>query len=191
VTCSLNESETRVDRVCGRTLTTTWSSSRNIPAADRVLSLLWEGILGWVHAGSLWGPLTGWGAQAGRGRWAGAAAQNLARWVITVPRGGRRAGRRFVCAEWLSAVSDSGGLNPAEFLSARMSYLQGNDRGTALPGPVTAGAAFVPGARYEFEVRGTGGEDKRQAVALCFAQKVVATGSPAWRLCTRQQLSAA
>ena len=60
-------------------------------------------------------------------------------------------------------MSDSDGLyrNPAEFLNARMSYLLGNARGTALPGPVTAGTAFVPGTRYEFEVRGIGREDKQ------------------------------
>ena len=60
-------------------------------------------------------------------------------------------------------VSDSDGLyrNPAEFLHARMSYLQGNARGTPLPGPVTAGTAFFPGTRYEFEVRGIGREDKQ------------------------------
>ena len=60
-------------------------------------------------------------------------------------------------------MSDSDGLyrNPAEFLNARMSYLQGNARGTPLPGPVTAGTAFVPGTRYEFEVRGIGRDDKQ------------------------------
>ena len=60
-------------------------------------------------------------------------------------------------------MSDSDGLyrNPAEFLNARMSYLRGNARGTRLPGPVTAGTAFVPGTRYEFEVRGIGRDDKQ------------------------------
>ena len=60
-------------------------------------------------------------------------------------------------------MSDSDVLyrNPAEFLNARMSYLQGNARGTRLPGPVTAGTAFVPGTRYEFEVRGIGRDDKQ------------------------------
>ena len=60
-------------------------------------------------------------------------------------------------------MSDSDVLyrNPAEFLNARMSYLQGNARGTPLPGPVTAGTAFVPGTRYEFEVRGIGRDDKQ------------------------------
>ena len=60
-------------------------------------------------------------------------------------------------------MSDSDGLyrNPAEFLNARMSYLQGNARGTPLPGPMTAGTAFVPGTRYEFAVRGIGREDKQ------------------------------
>ena len=59
-------------------------------------------------------------------------------------------------------MSDSDGpyRNPAEFLNARMSYLLGTARSTPLPGPVTAGAAFVPGTRYEFEVRGIGRDDK-------------------------------
>ena len=60
-------------------------------------------------------------------------------------------------------MSDSDVLyrNPAEFLNARMSYLRGNARGTPLPGPVTAGTAFIPGTRYEFEVRGIGRDDKQ------------------------------
>ena len=64
--------------------------------------------------------------------------------------------------------------SPAEFLNARMSYLQGTARQTPPPELVTAGTAFVPGTRYEFEVGGIGRDDK---------QAPAPPGDPrAWRL---------
>src|SRR5687768_6787946 len=46
------------------------------------------------------------------------------------------------------------------FLNARISYLQGNGRALAPPGPIPAEAVFVPGTRYEFEIEGIGREEK-------------------------------
>jgi hypothetical protein len=60
------------------------------------------------------------------------------------------------------AMSDAGLLyrNPIAYLNARMSYLQGNSRGTRPPGAISRETAFSPLTRCEFEIGGIGREDK-------------------------------
>jgi hypothetical protein len=81
--------------------------------------------------------------------------------------------------------------NPADFLDAWMSYLQGTARQTPLPEPVTAGTAFVTGTRYEFEVCGIGRDDKQAPAPPSDPPGIVAAirGSSHWCIYLRVAVS--